>query len=248
MAIPARKKISDFKPLLTNLAQSSFYFVEFGGIPSRQMEAYLKSKGITRDFVTRECGLLCSSAVLPTTQLATVPINNNYMGITENIAHRRQYQDISLEFYVDKNYNSLKFMEYWMEFISSGANNDTIPIPFSRDPRELERIDPNVNEGYFIRMQYPEYYKSYTTSITKFERDHKAIHAIEYKFKGLYPYNIASIPVSYSQSEILRMQVSFKIDRYVVGETVSFDKDEIFNLPRFIARLGNIVQNQIRSF
>ncbi len=210
MATP--RKISDIRPLFTNLAQTSHYQVIFGGLPL-ELKTYLMTKGVTSRFIAEDAGLLCFNAALPTTQLSTADIHGNYIGITETFAHRRQYQDISLEFYVDNNYRTLKFLEHWMEFIASGSHN---PINGFNTP-----INQNVDEGYFIRMQYPENYKSNKTKIIKFDRDYKA--EIEYTFIGLYPYNIASIPVTYAQSDILKIQASFKIDRYVAGRSLSFD-------------------------
>lgn len=217
MARPKVKKISEISPLFTNLSQSSFYQVRFGGL-GRELKDYLYKRGIDRQFISEDVGLLCNNAALPTTQLATADINGNYIGMTESIAHRRQYQDITMEFYVDKNYKSLKFLEHWMEFIASGSTN---PLE-----GELGPISENIDDAYYIRMQYPEYYKSNKTKIFKFERDYDGKNkknVLEYTFIGLYPYNIASIPVSYSQSNILTMQASFKIDRYVIGRSASYD-------------------------
>ena len=224
--MPVRpRRISEFKPIVTNLAQTSHYEVRFGGLPS-QLIFYLGERGVTPRFISEDAGLLCNNAVLPTTQLATVDISGNYIGITETFAHRRVYQDISLEFYVDKNYNTLKFLEHWMEFIASGSSN---PINGNNLP-----INMNVDEGYFIRMQYPEYYKSNRTRIVKFDRDYN--REIEYTFIGLYPYSIASIPVSYSSSDTLKVQATFKMDRYVVGKASSLD---VFNVQN-----NNIVPTQ----
>lgn len=206
------RKISDIKPLFTNLAQTTHYEVKFGGLPP-ELISYLSSKGISSTFIADDAGLLCYNGSLPTTQLSTVDVSGNYIGITESFAHRRQFQDISFDFYVDKNYKTLKFLEHWMEFIASGASN---PIQGSNPP-----INKNVDEGYFIRMQYPKYYKSNMTKIIKFDRDYK--EELEYTFIGLYPYNIASIPVSYAQSDVLKMSVVFKIDRYVIGKSLSLD-------------------------
>lgn len=217
MARPKVKKISEISPLFTNLSQSSFYQVRFGGL-GRELKDYLYKRGIDRQFIAEDVGLLCNNAALPTTQLATANITGNYIGITESIAHTRQYQDITLEFYVDKNYKSLKFLEHWMEFIASGSTN---PLDGN-----LSSISENIDDAYYIRMQYPEYYKSNKTKIFKFERDYDGKNkknVLEYTFIGLYPYNISSIPVSYSQSNILTMQASFKIDRYVIGKSASYD-------------------------
>ena len=225
MALPRR--ISDIKPLFTNLAQTSHYEVKFGGLPGELIN-YLRSRGVTSRFISEDVGLLCHNAILPTTQFATVNVDGNYIGITETFAHRRIYQDISLEFYVDNNYNTLKFLEHWMEFIASGSSN---PIGGNNFP-----INGNVDVGYFIRMQYPEYYKSNKTKIIKFDRDYQ--REIEYTFIGLYPYNIASIPVSYGQSDILKIQATFKIDRYVIGKSYSVnynrnvDNNKLSNQPQ----------------
>ena len=105
MALPRR--ISDIKPLFTNLAQTSHYEVKFGGLPN-ELVNYLGTRGVSSRFIAEDAGLLCHNAILPTTQLATVDVAGNYIGITETFAHRRIYQDISLEFYVDNNYNTLK--------------------------------------------------------------------------------------------------------------------------------------------
>jgi hypothetical protein len=206
------RRISDIRPLFTNLAQTSHYEVKFGGLPD-PLTQYLRQRGISSRFIAEDAGLLCNNAVLPTTQLATAEISGNYIGITESFAHRRQYQDITLEFYVDKNYNTLKFLEHWMEFIASGSSN---PIDSSISP-----INSNVDTGYFIRMQYPEYYKSNKTRIIKFDRDYR--REIEYTFIGLYPYSISSIPVSYSQSDVMKMSATFKMDRYVIGRSLSIN-------------------------
>jgi hypothetical protein len=135
------------------------------------------------------------------------------MGITENFAHTRQYSPISLDFYVDKNYNAIKFMESWMEFIASGSNN---PIGSSLAPVGQNRKD------YISRMQYPEYYKSDRTTITKFDRDYN--REIEYTFIGLFPSAMPSIPVSYSSSDILKMTVTFEYDRYIAGKSLSLNQ------------------------
>ena len=208
MATP--KRISDIKPLFTNLAQTSHYQVIFGGLPTNLI-SYLATRGVDSRFIAEDAGLLCNNASLPTTQLSTVDVAGNYIGMTETFAHRRVYQDITLEFYVDSNYKTLKFLEHWMEFIASGSSN---PIDGTLAP-----INQNADQAYFVRMQYPEYYKSNQTRIIKFDRDYNK--EIEYTFIGLYPYNISAISVSYTQSSALKMSASFKMDRYVIGKAYS---------------------------
>ena len=213
--MPSIRRISDFKPLFTNLAQSSHYEVRFGGVGplGGPLMAYLFRKGITQRFIAEDAGLLCFNASLPTTSLATANVSGNFMGITEKFAHTRQYSPIGLEFYVDSNYNALKFIESWMEFIASGSNN---PVGSNLAPIGQNRKD------YISRMQYPEYYKSDRTTIIKFDRDYNK--EIEYTFIGLFPSGMSSIPVSYNSSEILKMSVTFEYDRYIAGKSLSLNE------------------------
>ena len=100
--MPSIRRISDFKPLFTNLAQSSHFQVIFGGLPTPLL-SHLAIRGVDPLFISDEAGLLCFSASLPGTQLATADINNNYTGVNERVAHRRIFTEIGLEFYVDSN-------------------------------------------------------------------------------------------------------------------------------------------------
>lgn len=196
------RKISDIKPLFTNLAQSSHFQVVFGGLPGPLL-SHLAIRGVNPLFIANDAGLLCFSASLPGTTLATADITNNYTGVNERIAHRRIFTEIGLEFYVDNNYQNLKFIEHWMEFIASGSNANP-----SRD-------------GYHFRMRYPRDYKSDMTKIIKFDRDYNV--EIEYNFFGLFPLSLNSIPVSYNGSDTLKMSAIFNYERYVCGRTLSLD-------------------------
>lgn len=200
------KNISDFKPLLTNLAQTSHYEVQFGGLPSR-LRSYLISKNISSDFVNNDVGLLCYSASLPTTSFATAVVDGNFTGVTEKFAHTRQYQEITLDFYVDRNYKTLIFLETWMEFIASGSyTNPTF----------------QNEQNYFSRMQYPDDYKSNTTKIVKFDRDYN--RKLPYTFIGLFPLSLVPIQVAYQDSQILKVSATFQFDRYVIGSTTSLSE------------------------
>jgi len=200
--VPSIRKISDFKPLFTNVAQTSHFQVIFGGLPGPLL-THLLLRGIDPLFIAQDAGLLCYSASLPATSLMTSDITNNFTGIDEKIAHRRTFVPITLDFYVDSNYKSLKFMEHWIEFIADGSGA------------------PKSQEGYFFRMQYPKSYKSNRTKIIKFDRDYKK--EIEYNFFDLFPVEMSSIPVSYGNSDVLKMSVNFSYLRYVCGKTLSLD-------------------------
>lgn len=211
--MPRPRRISDIKPLFSNLAQSSHFLVRFGGF-SRELLTYLGSKGVDPRFVQEDVGLLCYTAQLPTSQMATAEVSN-YIGITEKFAHTRIYSPITLEFYVDSKYKTVKFLEHWVDFIASGSHNN---MGLSG---ENTQVNQNVT-NYFMRMQYPQYYKTNTTKIFKFDRDYK--NFLEYNFVGLFPLNMSSIQVAYNSASILTASMTFQYDRYIPGKTFSLDQ------------------------
>ena len=201
MPAPRPRKISDFKPTLTNLAQTSHYQLTFGGLPTA-LRQHLNVRGVGYRFITETSGLLCSAAVIPGSSLATADIVGNYMGVSEKMAHTRSFTEIQLEFYVDNEYKTVKFFEHWMEFIASGSG------------------ESQAQDGYYFRMVYPEDYKCNQTKLVKFDRDYD--NAIEYTFYGMFPQSMNSIPVNYGNSEILKTTVTFNVDRYVAGRFDSY--------------------------
>ncbi len=173
--MPIKRPISRFKNTLTNLAQTSHYQVIMD-VPY-PVRKYLLDRGVDPFFITENVGLLCSSASLPGSSFATADIVGNFTGVVEKMAHTRQFTQIDLEFYVDSDYRTIKFLEHWMEFISSGS-----------------QVNPG-KDGYFFRMRYPTEYKTNRTRIIKFDRDYKS--EIEYTFFGLFPLSLNNIGVSY---------------------------------------------------
>ena len=197
------RRIADFKPTFTNLAQTSHYQVIFGGLPLG-VRQHLNVRGVDYRFITETSGLLCNNAVLPGATLATSQLVGNFMGVTENMAHTKVFTKINLEFYVDSEYKSLKFLEHWIEFIANGSGEDQ------------DRKD------YYFRMEYPDDYKAYQTKIIKFDRDYN--EEMQYNFYGMFPQQINSIPVKYEGSDILKATATFMFDRYSAGKYSSYDK------------------------
>jgi len=130
------------------------------------------------------------------------------------MAHTRNFTQITLEFYVDNEYKSMKFLEHWMEYITGSIRNP-------------------ADDAYFYQLHYPVEYKSNDTRIVKFERDYNRF--LEYRFIGLFPLALNSTRVSYNNSQVLKASASFSFDRYVCGESSSLARDlkrafnEIFN-------------------
>jgi len=210
------RRISDFKPLFTNLAQTSHYLVQFGISQNVALVEYLRKRGVDPRFISESAGLLVRNASIPTTAFATAEAYD-YLGITEKVAHNRQFTQTQMEVYVDSEYKTLKFFEHWMEFIASGAHNQSLTTPAEQKP-EI----PITRKNYITRFQYPDYYKSNATRIIKFERDYK--RQLEYNFVGLFPMSMNEISVSYQDSQIMTVGVSFMYDRYIAGQNSSLSE------------------------
>lgn len=225
MPAPSPKKISDFKPVLTTLAQTSHFEVKFSGLKSKLM-GHLSARGVFSSFVSSDITLLCHSASLPGSSYATADIVGDYMGVAESMPHTRTFTPIDLSFYVDRSYKAIKFFEHWMEFM--------------HDASSASRLSDYTH----FRMQYPEEYKCNSMKIVKFDRDYNRY--IEYNFKGLYPKTINAMPVSYDSSEILKVGVSFNYERYVCGsvDSKSINDGTSNNLTDALGSAGNILSGK----
>ena len=193
--------MSNAKGLIGALAQDNHYVVTFSSL-TPQVETYLRRyTGISniKDFLSRKAGILCSDAVLPTTAYATAEVKDNFMGVPQQFAHTRIYTDIDFSFYIDEDYTLLKIFEGWMEYISSGSDNQV-----------------NLNSrSYYRRMRYPDNYKCNTLFINKFEKNYKK--NLRYQFVNAFPKSMGSVPVSYKSADLLKVTVAFNFDRYIVN-------------------------------
>jgi len=193
--------LSVAKNIIGPLAQTNHFQVTFSSLrPSVEsyLRDYLKVDDI-RNFLSRRAGILCDSASLPTTAYATAEVRDNFMGVPQQFAHTRIYTDLDFSFYVDEDYNLLKIFEGWMEYISSGANASTLA-----DDR-----------AYFRRMRYPDSYKCDTMYINKFEKNFKK--TMRYRFVNVFPKAMSAVPVAYGPADILKVNISFNFDRYIVN-------------------------------
>ncbi len=203
MPAPRPRRISEFLPRMQNVAQTSHYLVKFA-LPISGVRSYLRRKGINDRFVAEDAGLLVSDAVLPGSAMAAVNVAGDFQGVIERFAHTRNFTQINLEFYVDNDYTSLKFIEHWMEYITGAIS------------------DP-AKDNYHFQLHYPSEYKSNETRIVKFERDYNRF--LEYKFIGLFPLSLNSTRVSYQGSQVLKATAAFSFDRYICGESTSLIRD-----------------------
>ena len=199
----------DFISNFSRVAQTSHYKVEFKGIERlTSLSTYLRQRDISDTFITRELGEYCRAAVIPGTNIASYDAIDQFPGVTEKFAYRRQFPNIKMRFYVDYEYKVQKFFELWQEYILSGSN-------------AVDNVDFD-QRNYYYRVRYPDQYKCERIRILKFDRDHK--EGIEYNLLGAYPRNVSSTQVSYDQSRVLELDVQFEYDRYIFGAMDSYSK------------------------
>ena len=137
----------------------------------------------------------------------------DYYGINQKFAYRRDFDDLSLDFYVDARYQVMKFFETWMDWISSPGTYETVGTD-------------QHNRNNFYRFQYPSQYKV-TLDVHKFDKDYERVDRVKgtgtrndilYTFVNAFPRSIASTPVSYEASSVLKVSVTFAFDRYFMNK------------------------------
>ena len=198
MAFPALEHFDyeDIKSDFLDLAQSSVFIVDCTS--AVRGKSFYSLDGIDDQ---KKLRLLCSEASIPGSGSATHEATGDFAGVTEKMVYRRIFDDtLDLTFYVDSKYKVPEFLESWHAFCL-GENGDQT---------RLSMTSPSA----FYRMNYPEEYKA-DIFLTKFNKNTKDTSAMRYRFLNAFPQSIASIPISYQQSEILKVTASFSYMRYI---------------------------------
>jgi hypothetical protein len=208
MPTPRYYQIDDIRSRFQTVATSNNYqaFFELNG---PVMNAAV-SRGLNYQFLTEDLGLYVSDAVIPGSSFADVEVSGDRQGITERFPHTRIFDDVTFTFYVDRDYNVMKFFEVWTEFIN---------------PLKRAATGQNAN---VMRLRYPGFYKC-RMSIYKFNKDaftDPRGGAIAYTFINAWPYSIASTPVSYNGSTLLQLNVTFRYDRYTTHNITIAEEPE----------------------
>ena len=193
---------------LGRLSLNNQYQVNISGITGKLKDYLENFYKVDRTYSNGgNIGIMCADASLPASSFATAQVKDNHHGITQQFAHTRMYLDSGFTFYVDKDYNIIKFFEGWMDYIA-GDNN----------PKTANRTDEG---NYYRRFNYPMNsgndigYKSAVLSISKFEKDYN--NYITYEFINSFPKAMTSIPVTYGGADILKVTIQFAYDRYITG-------------------------------
>ena len=223
MAGPTPRKIgvSELKSKLMRPATTSHFICEFAPPSGEGFKSFIRDRKLLSGFVGADYGdrenqeliqLSCANAALPGSSLATHEINNDHTGVTERHVYRRQYDQRSeFTFYVDNEYRIIDFFENWMSYI---VGEDEI----------TDQSITQENRQYNYRVNYPDFYKTDSLYITKFEKDYNDSslqgddlnRILTYKFINAYPISVNSMPVSYEASEVLKCTVAFTYSRYVI--------------------------------
>ena len=192
---------------LGKVSLNNQYQVHIAGI-SFDLKRYLQQYyDLPNDYATgNKVGIMCAEATLPTSSFATSEVKDNYHGINQQFAHTRIYVDSDFSFYVDQDYNVLKFFEGWMDYVAGDDNF-----------RGITRTDDN---NYYRRLNYPMNrdnkigYKSGALTITKFEKNLDPKKSITYEYVNAFPKSMTSIPVQYGGADLVKVNVQFAYDRY----------------------------------
>lgn len=219
--------MTEMRSYLDELSLSNYYQVNLNTL-TKELDNHLAQPGynLDRSWFSQKIGLLCTEANLPGSSFATSEVKDNYMGVSQEFAHTRLYTDLDLTFYVDKNYNTLRFFEGWMDYISGGNYfrdvdpNNTLP----NAPNNTTVT--NVSKNFYRRMNYPETYKIDNLFINKFERDtykQKANplgefrYVMTYQFINAFPKSLSPVTISYGPADVLKVTVTFNYDRFLVS-------------------------------
>ena len=192
---------------LSKVSLNNQYQVHIAGI-SFELKRYLQQYyDLPNDYANgNNVGIMCAEATLPTSSFATSEVKDNYQGINQQFAHTRIYVDSDFSFYVDQDYNVLKFFEGWMDYVAGDDNF-----------RGITRTDDN---NYYRRLNYPMNrdnkigYKSGALTITKFEKNLDPKKSITYEYVNAFPKSMTSIPVQYGGADLVKVNVQFAYDRY----------------------------------
>lgn len=226
MPTPVRKKVSDIKSQFLNPALTSHFECRF--TPPESVVNWIKESsnaGLGLPWTGNEefFSIACIDASLPGSSLMTHEQNNDFHGITERHAYRRDYgSGLDFTFLVDTNHYLLFFFENWIRYIVNERPGGDVSYPGVEDYTKS-----------YTRVNYPNNYISRDgIYINKFERDYESSLGIAYKFLNAYPISITSMPVSYEASQLLKCTVTFTYTRYVAKPLLATSMTDDVFLPQ----------------
>ena len=135
-----RYSTSAFLSKFGNIAQTSQYRSHI--VFPQGVYNFLRDARDVPQELLMEAGMLCKATSIPGSSLMTHDVND-YYGITQKHAYRRQFDGtIDLTFYIDSNYSALYMFEGWLEYILS---------VYGKNPK---------NRNSYYVAEYPDNYRS----------------------------------------------------------------------------------------
>ena len=212
---------------------------------------YLTNCGLFEDTnsTTQKYDFLCASASLPGSNFNISEELGSRQGMTERFATRRIYNEFDLTFYIDDDYNALRMLEEWMNYINPIYNETNGRY----DGNQSSQSNAYQERNSYSRFRYPDDYRR-KIRITKFERDFlqnpndknntfKDMPLLTYHFIDTFPVNINAVPMSYDGSTFLQVTAVFTYLRHTIekhGNLQQSVKEKVFN-----EQLGQV--NPIKS-
>jgi len=223
MPSPRRKQVADIKSLLLEPATTSHFQTWF--YPPPAVSSWIENESLTYGYgipirsSEEFFSLLCSDATLPGSSLMTHEQSNDFHGVTQRFAYRKDYgTGVDFSFIVDGNHYMLFLFESWIRYII----NEPIPEINTEGYPAVDR------RNFYSRVNYPYdavsgYVSPQGLYINKFERSYEGNFGATYQFIDAYPTAITSIPVSYEASQLLKVTVTFTYTRYYVKPLIYGD-------------------------
>jgi hypothetical protein len=230
VSIPTTRTINDIKNLLLRPATTSHFDCFFNPPPT--VADFMKNRanagaGVdVRNFRTMDrINISCCDATLPGSSLQTAQLTDSYPGVTETYAYRRAYDNRSdFTFYVDylengalqsaQAYSVILFFENWISYAAGEKYSAPKPTDKGDDFRPAF-----IDSNYFNRVNFPKDYIAQKIRIRKFEKEASG-KTLVYDFVNAFPITMASMPVSYEGTDVLKTTVSFSYQRYSVTTAV----------------------------
>ena len=222
--------IPNASPIFSKLAISSQFKVSLDLVrrsasgDNLGLYDYLTNCGIFNDTTStsEKYDFLCSSASLPGSNFNISEELGSRQGMTERFATRRIYNEFDLTFYLDNDYNVLRMLEEWMNYINPIYNETNGRY----DGAEGSQLNAYQERNSYSRFRYPDDYRR-KIRITKFERDFlqnpndknntfKNMPLLTYHFIDTFPVNINAVPMSYDGSTFLQVTAVFTYLRHTI--------------------------------
>ncbi len=222
--------IPNASPIFSKLAISSQFKVSLDLVRKSQsgdnlgLYDHLTNCGIFNNVTSasEKYDFLCSQASLPGSNFDVAEEMGSRQGMIERFATRRIYSQFDLTFYIDDDYNVLRMLEEWMNYINPVYNQTNGRY----DGSESSQLNAYQERNTYSRFRYPDDYRR-KIRITKFERDFlknpndqnntfKNMPLLTYHFIDTFPVNLNAVQMSYDGSTFLQVTVAFTYLRHTI--------------------------------